>query len=703
MPPILNAQSVTKQFGAKPLFQNISLTVEDGDRIGLIGPNGAGKSTLLAILAGQVEPDAGELAVRKRARAAYVPQDSRFAPGRSIRQVLEQALAATHVSEDERQGRLHELSGRAGFARLDDEAAALSGGWRKRLAITQALVGEPEVMLLDEPTNHLDLAGIEWLEELLSSYPFAAVTVSHDRYFLESTSSEIIELNRVYADGLLRVKGNFSRFLECRQDYLEAQSRQQESLRNQVKTEIEWLRRGPKARTTKSKARIETANAMIGQLKEMDARTSVSTAGIDFDSSLRKTKRLVEFKGVACDVPASPAENAAQEPPVLKGHDFSRAVNAANATRALQAAGKLNAEGDGGFNPRVRPIESTSALAAEGRFSPVSPEVSSFSAASLSPEGRISPISPETPAPSAASLAPEARRLFTGLNFILTAGMKVGLVGPNGSGKTTLLRLLRGEIEPAEGSIRRADALRLVYFSQMRELDETLTLRRALAPEGDGVYYQGRPVHVASWAARFLFTGEQLNQPVSNLSGGERARVLIAKLMLEPADVLLLDEPTNDLDIPTLEILEENLLDFPGALVLVTHDRYLLNRVSSTVLGLDGRGHVGRFADYAQWEDWMEEQEQAAQIKPEPKTNSAYPANSAKKKLSYLEAREFAAIEQRVEESDTRLATAHSRVEDPAIATNATALQEALKELDAAQQENDALYARWAELTDKAG
>jgi ATP-binding cassette subfamily F protein uup len=172
--------------------------------------------------------------------------------------------------------------------------------------------------------------------------------------------------------------------------------------------------------------------------------------------------------------------------------------------------------------------------------------------------------------------------------------------------------------------------------------------------------------------------------------------------MLEPADVLLLDEPTNDLDIPTLEILEENLLDFPGALVLVTHDRYLLNRVSSTVLGLDGRGHTGRFADYAQWEDWVEEQDQAAQTKPEPKANSASAANSAKKKLSYLEAREFAAIEERVEVSDTRLAAARNRVEDPAIATNAAALEEALNELDAAQHENDALYARWAELTEKA-
>ena len=605
MPPILNAQSISKTFGATPLFRGISMTVDDGARIGLIGPNGAGKSTLLAVLAGQVEPDTGEMAVRKRTRAAYVPQDSRFTPGLNVRQVLEQALSAGHVLESEHEGRLRELAGRAGFASLDAEAASLSGGWRKRLAIVEALAGEPDVLLLDEPTNHLDLAGIEWLEELLSTSSFAAVTVSHDRYFLEATSSEIIELNRVYAEGLLRVKGNFSRFLEERQAYLESQSRQQESLRNRVRTEIEWLRRGPKARTTKSKARIDAANAMIGQLAQMDARTASSTAGIDFAASERKTKRLVEFQDVACDV--------------------------------------------GG------------------------------------------------------------RRLFSGLNFILTAGMKVGLVGPNGSGKTTLLRLLRGELEPAEGQLRRAEALRLVYFSQNRELDENLTLRRALAPEGDAVIHQGRTVHVASWASRFLFTGEQLNQPVRNLSGGERARVLIAKLMLEPADVLLLDEPTNDLDIPTLEILEENLLEFPGALVLVTHDRYLLNRVASTVVGLDGRGNTGRFADYAQWESWLEEQEAAAQNRPtaspapQPAAPAPTPGAAGKKKLSYLEAREFAAIEQRVEAADARLAAARQRAESPEIATNAAELQSALAELEAAQQENDALYARWAELTEKAG
>jgi ATP-binding cassette subfamily F protein uup len=600
VPPILNAQSVTKQFGAEPLFRNISLTVEDGDRIGLIGPNGAGKSTLLALLAGQVEPDSGELAVRKLSRTAYVPQDSQFEAGPSVRDILERAMITAHVAESDREGRLQELAGRTGFSSLDAEAASLSGGWRKRLGIAEALVGQPDVLLLDEPTNHLDLAGIEWLEGLLTVSSFAAVTVSHDRYFLESTSSQIVELNRIYTDGLFRVKGTFSRFLEEKQAYLEAQNRQVESLRNRVRTEIEWLRRGPKARTTKSKARIGTANQMIGQLADMQSRAAVSSAGIDFAASMRKTKRLVEFENVACDI--------------------------------------------------------------------------------------------------------AGQRLFSNLNFTLIAGSKVGLVGPNGSGKTTLLRLLRGDLEPAEGAIRRADALRLVYLSQMRELDESVTLRRALAPEGDSVIHNGRPVHVASWAARFLFSGEQLNQPVRNLSGGERARVLIARLMLQPADVLLLDEPTNDLDIPTLEILEDNLLEFPGALVLVTHDRYLLNRVATTVLGLDGKGHIGQFADFGQWENWLEEQDSAPSKPPGTSpTNSAVSSNAAKKKLSYLEAREFAAIEQRVEASDERLAAARARVEEPAIATNADALQEALADLDAAEQESQSLYARWAELTEKAG
>ncbi len=588
------------------MFQEISFTVSDGDRIGLIGPNGAGKSTLLAVLAGEQDADAGEVAVRRRARIGYVLQESSFAEGLTVRDVLVAALERAGVPEAEREGRLRETGGRVGFPRLEDEAATLSGGWRKRLAIAEAVVTGPDVLLLDEPTNHLDLAGIVWLEALLREARFACVVVSHDRYFLENVATEIVELSRVYADGLLRVKGSYSKFLEGREAYMEAQSKLQDALKNRVKTEIEWLRRGPKARATKAKARIDNAHELIGQLKEVNARQQTSSAGIEFSGTERQTKRLVELENVSVEL--------------------------------------------GG------------------------------------------------------------RRILEDLSFLITNGVRIGLVGPNGSGKTTLLRLLTGELEPTSGVVKKAASLRMVYFSQMREMDEGVTLRRALAPDSDSVMYQGRVVHVASYATKFLFTSEQLNQPVERLSGGERARVLIAKLMLEPADVLLLDEPTNDLDIATLEILEESLLEYTGALVLVTHDRYMLDRVSTVVLGLDGRGGAETFADYSQWEMWGGSKvgEAVAPGAAGKAVNGAGGngtgvAAAGKKKLSYLEAREFASIEDRVEEAEVRLQSARLRLELPEVAVDAAALMQAISDMESAQAEADDLYARWAELTDKAG
>lgn len=283
--------------------------------------------------------------------------------------------------------------------------------------------------------------------------------------------------------------------------------------------------------------------------------------------------------------------------------------------------------------------------------------------------------------------------------------MRVGLVGPNGSGKTTLLRLLQGDLAPSEGEIRRADWLRIVYFDQTRTLDPDVTLRRALAPDGDSVIFRDRVIHVAGWAARFLFTGEQLSQPVGRLSGGERARVLIAQLMLQPADILLLDEPTNDLDIPTLEILEESLIDFPGSLVLVTHDRYMLDRVSTIVLGLNGKGGANTFADYAQWEQWQAQGTKAETSASANAQTSASSAQSApvRKKLSYLEAREYATIEQRVEDAEELVRAKRAELEDPANATDAARLVAAQSELDAVQQALDSLYERWAELEKKNG
>jgi ATP-binding cassette subfamily F protein uup len=593
LPPILNAQGISKSFGANPLFRNLSFTVEERSRIGLIGPNGSGKSTLLGILAGEIEPDSGELSVRKRTRLSYVAQQSEFSLGINVRAVVEAALRRAQVPTSEWEKRVGETLGRTGFEDFTADASRLSGGWRKRLAIAEALVQDPDVLLLDEPTNHLDLSGIEWLEGLLNTSTFACVVISHDRYFLENVSTETAELNRAYPDGLLRVNGNYSEFLVKKEAFLEAQAKRQDALENRVRTEIEWLRRGPKARATKAKARIDRAHELIGELADISARNRTTTASIEFSATDRQTKRLAELENLQY-----------------------------------------------GFAGRM---------------------------------------------------------LFSDLTYVFTPGQRIGLVGPNGSGKTTLLRLLRGEIEPVGGSIKRAASLRTVYFDQNRVLPPDITLRRALAPDSDAVIYQDRVIHVASWAGRFLFSGDQLNQPVGRLSGGERARVLIAKLMLEPADLLLLDEPTNDLDIPTLEILEESLMEFRGALVLVTHDRYMLDRVCTSVLGLDGRGGAESFADYSQWEAWQ--RPPAPEIKPSSEQEKRTPAS--KKKLSYLEAREYAGIEERLMAAEEQVAHERSVLEDPAVATDAVRLQATLAALEQAQKTLDELYTRWAELESK--
>ncbi|HXT26751.1 MAG TPA: ABC-F family ATP-binding cassette domain-containing protein [Candidatus Eisenbacteria bacterium] len=611
MPPILSAQSLSKRYGVAPLFRNISFTVSGGERIGLIGPNGSGKSTLMEILAGRIKPDTGDVALRKRARLSSAAQVSEFAPADTVRSVIENAFQEGQVPEHERAGRFAEVLGRAGFEDHEAIANSLSGGWRKRLAIAAALVQEPDILLLDEPTNHLDLEGIEWLESVLRSASFACVVVSHDRYFLENVTNAMVELSRSYDDGFLRVSGKYSKFLEAKENYLHAQQKRQEVLENRVHVELEWLRRGPKARTTKSKARIDTAHELMGDLADLSSRTRSTSANINFSATNRQSRQLVQLDDV------------------------------------------------------------------------------SFSFG--------------------------ARKLFKEIQFSITNGMRVGLVGPNGSGKSTLLRLLLGELKPEEGEIRKADNLRVVYFDQNRRLEPDTLLRRALAPDSDSVIYQDRVIHVASWAARFLFAGEDLNRPVGSLSGGERARVLIAQLMLQPADVLLLDEPTNDLDIPTLEILEESLLEFTGALVLVTHDRFLLDRVSTLVFGLDGMGGAERFADYFQWEEWKAQNEQARATDSAAASNGSAPSRAAiaargpaatspassKRKLSYKEARELELMEKAIHDAEVKLQEKLQALHNSEISTDASKLHAASVELEQAQKTVENLYSRWAELEAK--
>ena len=591
---LLSCEAVSKAYGTRSLFEELSFGLFESDQAGLVGPNGSGKSTLLKILAGLEPPDRGTRSVRGGIRVGYVPQDPVLPLGVTVEDVIAGALPG--VDEGERPGRIAQALGRAGFADGRADADTLSGGWKKRLAIARALAAAPDVLLMDEPTNHLDVEGILWLEGLLAERIRAVVVVSHDRYFLEHVATRMLELNRAYPAGLFQTDGRYSDFLARRDDFLRGQAAYEESLANIVRREIEWLRRGAKARSTKAKGRIKEAGRLIAELDDVRSRAAAGAAGIDFTSSQRRTRRLVAVRGL-----------------------------------------------------------------------------------SKSLGGRL---------------------LIHGLDLTLTPGTRVGLTGPNGSGKTTLLNLLGGTLAPDAGTIERAEGLRLVRFEQHRAgLDPAQSLRRALAPEGDTFTWKGRSVHVASWAKRFLFRPEQLEMPVSRLSGGEQARILIARLMCEPADLLILDEPTNDLDIPTLEVLEDSLAEFDGGLVLVTHDRFMLDRVSTVILALDGEGGAETYADYAQWE--------AARIKrvPSPRAPAAAPPAMAPrpraKRLGYLEQREWDGMERAILDAETAAEACRRAAEDPGITADPAALQARYAALEAARAEVARLYTRWAELEAK--
>jgi ATP-binding cassette subfamily F protein uup len=591
---LVSSQSLAKSFGAERLFENISFTISDGERIGLIGPNGSGKSTLLKILVGELSPDEGIVSGRKMLRAGYVPQRDQVPEEATPRSYLESVPLPPGAAEDERTGRVSVVLGKAGFPDPDASVGSLSGGWRKRLAIAAAILSEPELMLLDEPTNHLDLEGILWLEKLLIAAPFATLMVTHDRYFLERFATRILEIDRSYPDGLFAVAGNYSEFLVKREVFFHAQARRKDALENVVKREIEWLRRGAKARTSKSKARIDNAGRLMEELDDVSSRRTERLGAIDFTATGRRTKRLIEAEAVSKTLGGRP--------------------------------------------------------------------------------------------------------LFKKLSFVLSPGTRLGLIGQNGSGKTTLLKLLAGQLTPDAGEIRRADGVKVVYFDQHRErLDPTLSLKRALAPHGDGVIFQGRPVHVVGWAVRFLFRADQLELPVGRLSGGEQARVLIARMMLEEADVLLLDEPTNDLDIATLEVLEDSLTDFPGAVALVTHDRYLLDRVSTTLVGLDGRGGSAIFADCSQWEREASSGPRGAAARElKPGKVKAEP-----RKLSFLEKREWEQMEARILEAEQKLKDAESDLAIVEGSGEKQVMEGRYAAFQDAQRQVERLYARWAELEAK--
>lgn len=609
MSVLLSCQGICKTLQRVELFRDLSLGIFEGDKIGLIGPNGVGKSTLLKILAGLEPPDQGTRALRKMAKMSLVPQTSVFQAGKTVEEVVLESMSAFSWDEEEKHTQAIIALSRVGFEETSQEASALSGGWKKRLSIACALAIDPDLVLLDEPTNHLDIEGILWLEDLLRSAPFAFLMVTHDRAFLERVTTAIIEIDRVYPEGIFRCEGPYSTFLEQRELFLSGQKNLQESLENRVRREQEWLARGPKARTTKAKGRIAEAERLIKELGAMKARQKKGSASLDFQSSGRQTKELVRVEGLCKSL--------------------------------------------GG------------------------------------------------------------KELFDGLSFQITQGMKLGLLGKNGSGKSTLLKLIAGLIEADAGQIQKADALRIVYFEQERHtLDPRKTLRRGLAPEGDTVFFRGRSIHVSTWAKRFLFRTEQLDFEIGQLSGGEQARLRLAQIILQPADLLLLDEPTNDLDIPTLEVLEENLADFPGALVLVTHDRAMLDHLADLLLEIDPDEDTSIWASLDQWEIGRRERRKAkasgskSEKAGKPGEITSSPAASpppkapapAKKALSYTEKKELAQIEATILDAEARLAECQASLNDPAVTSDAKKVEAAFQAFQAAQNDVERLYLRWNEL-----
>jgi ATP-binding cassette subfamily F protein uup len=593
---LISCQEISKSFGSRPLFRDITLGIDDGERLGLIGPNGSGKSTLLKIFAGLETADSGLVSGRRSLRMEYVSQSEVLPAGISVEEALLRALADLPLDDAERQVRVSMILAQTGFPRAEQHVEHLSGGWRKRLSIARALVREPDLLLMDEPTNHLDLEGILWLEDLLKGASFAYVVITHDRYFLEKVTNRIVELNSAYPEGFLSVQGTYTDFLTHRAEALEAQLKRQQSVANKVRREVEWLGHTAAARSTKANFRIKDAYRLMDDLSDLKFRnTRNQAAEIDFDSTGRKTRGLLTAKSVEKSM--------------------------------------------------------------------------------------------------------DGRKLFSGLDLALSPGMKLGLIGPNGSGKSTLIKLLTGELEPDSGEIRRADGLRVVLFDQSRaQLNLDDSLRQALSPTGDTVIYRGGQMHVAAWAKRFLFDPNILEMSIRFLSGGEQARILLAQLMLQPADLLILDEPTNDLDIPTLDVLEDSLQDFPGAILLVTHDRYMLDHVSTEVLALDGQGEAGFYADYSQWERARELKEARP---PSTARTASKPKESTGKRLSTPEQRELSRMEAKIEAAEAETEALRERMNDPAVATDHQKLRDCWTEIQTSEARVAALYARWEELEAK--
>ncbi len=627
---LLNAHGLTKAYGDKTVLDAVSLSLAEGERVGLVGVNGSGKSTLSRILAGVEAADAGELQRRRGVSVAYLSQQPELEPELSARQLITEGLRswsealaryeaasaslaageggdaaleaqAAAALEVERLGgwqRDHEVQAlltHLSIPQPDAPVAALSGGERRRVALARLLISRPDLALLDEPTNHLDVETITWLEEyLLEQYPGALLLVTHDRYLLDRVATRTLELER---GKLYDYDGGYETFLQAKAERLAHEARTEQNRQNFLRRELEWLRRQPKARGTKQKARIE--RALSAQASAPPPKEQHTTLSLD---ATRAGKTILELRDVALRV--------------------------------------------------------------------------------------------------------GERALVSGVHLLLTQGDRVGIVGRNGTGKTTLLRAIVGQLAPAAGEIVRGANTKIAYFDQERgalKLEESIYDN--VAAGSPKVELGGEVMDVHRYLERFAFSPHQQRQPVGSLSGGERARVALARLLRQPANLVVFDEPTNDLDVATLGSLEDLLTSFGGTALVVTHDRWFLDRVATSILHFDGAGaathYPGNHEAFLRLraEAEAERHRQLRAPAPEPKATRPAALPAAPAGLNRKERVELDALPELVDAAEQHLAALELRLAAPdAYAAGGEHVRRQLQEVEAARAEVERLTRRWEAL-----
>ncbi|MCB2156138.1 energy-dependent translational throttle protein EttA [bacterium] len=637
-PPILALLDIHKSFLSRPVLDGIHVTVHEGDRVGLLGVNGSGKSTLMRIMAGAIEADSGEVRSRRGLKVSYLDQSFTLDESQTVRKWVEGAFAELHELEAERdhvhreleihpdsertpkllerQAELtHALEARGAYtanARLEAamnhldlppgerEISTLSGGEKRRVALCRVLLEQPDLLLLDEPTNHLDAQTLEWLEEFLSGYPGTVVLVTHDRYFLDRVATRMVEIARGQVN---EYAGNYSDYLITKQREAELAARTEANRQTHLRRELDWLSRQPKARTTKSKARVTAIEQTL--------------------------------------------ENG--PPPIDRFTDFQ-----------LPDAPRLG----------------KTVMEVEHIFKTLGD-----------------------------------RELIGGFTFTMVPGDRIGIVGRNGAGKTTLLRLMLGQDEPDRGKVKRGKNVKIVYADQQRAaLDPEETVLQTVTGDADWLRVGGERITVRAYLRRFLFDDEKAAMPIKRLSGGERNRVLLAKLLREGGNLIALDEPTNDLDLQTLRALEDALVAFDGSCIVVSHDRYFLNRVATRILWLEGDGQVhevvGNYEHFRIYRNKLEQKREAERgaRDPEPAKATRQKPKTPPKKLTFNERREFEAMEETILEAETRLDEVHALLEDPQTYMDRPKDEVAalVSEKSDLESRLNKLYERWAELSERA-